>query len=62
MRSAVVSDIQGELVRHGYLPEGSPDGSMGPRTRTAIQEYQRAQGLLVDGKPSAELLEQMRSH
>jgi peptidoglycan hydrolase-like protein with peptidoglycan-binding domain len=62
MRSDLVSDIQGELVRHGYLPAGSPDGSMGPKTRTAIQEYQRAQGLLVDGKASAQLLEHMRSH
>jgi peptidoglycan hydrolase-like protein with peptidoglycan-binding domain len=33
---------------------------MGPKTRTAIQEYQRAQGLLVDGTPSSALLEHMR--
>ena len=61
-RSSMIADIQGELVRHGYLPAGSPDGSMGPKTATAIKEYQRAQGLLVDGTPSAALLEHMRSH
>ncbi len=62
MTSAMIGDIQGELVRAGYLPAGSPDGSMGPKTATAIQEYQRAKGLLVDGTPSAALLEYMRSH
>jgi hypothetical protein len=62
MKSSMIADIQGELVRHGYLPAGSPDGSMGPRTATGIKEYQRAQGLLVDGTPSAALLEHMRSH
>jgi peptidoglycan hydrolase-like protein with peptidoglycan-binding domain len=34
---------------------------MGPKTATAIKEYQRDQGLLVDGTPSAALLEHMRS-
>jgi len=61
-KSSMIADIQGELVRHGYLPAGSPDGSMGPKTATAIREYQRAQGLLVDGTPSAALLEHMRGH
>jgi peptidoglycan hydrolase-like protein with peptidoglycan-binding domain len=59
-KSAMVADIQTELVRHGYLTGGA-DGSMGPKTATAIKEYQRDQGLLVDGTPSAALLEHMRS-
>ena len=59
-RSAMIADIQTELVRHGYLTGGA-DGSMGPKTATAIKEYQRDQGLLVDGTPSAALLEHMRS-
>jgi peptidoglycan hydrolase-like protein with peptidoglycan-binding domain len=59
-RSAMVADIQTELVRHGYLT-AQADGVMGPQTRTAITEYQRDQGLLVDGQPSAALLEHMRS-
>ena len=60
-RNAMVADIQTELVRHGYLTSQA-DGSMGPQTRTAIQEYQRDQGLLIDGQPSAALLEHMRSN
>ncbi len=56
------ADVQGELVRHGYLPRGAADGSVGPKTRTAIQEYQRANGLAVDGLVSQALLEHMRSH
>jgi curli biogenesis system outer membrane secretion channel CsgG len=61
-RSSMVADIQAELTRLGYLPQGSADGSMGPRTKTAIQEYQRAQGLLVDGTASSALLEHMRAN
>lgn len=60
-RSALVADIQTELVRHGYLTGGA-DGVAGPQTRTAIQEYQRDQGLLVDGQASPQLLDHMRSH
>ncbi len=62
MKGSLIADIQGELVRAGYLPAGSPDGSAGPKTTTAIKEYQRAKGLLVDGTPSAALLDYMRSH
>ena len=61
-KSELVQDIQNELTRHGYLPAASADGSMGPRTKTAIQEYQHAQGMRVDGVPSQSLLDQMRSH
>jgi len=61
-RSDLVADIQQELTRHGYLPQGSADGSMGPRTKTAIQEYQRAEGMRADGVASQALLEHMRSH
>jgi hypothetical protein len=60
-RSAMVADIQTELVRHGYLTSAA-DGAMGPQTATAIKEYQRDQGLLVDGQASAALLQHMRSH
>jgi hypothetical protein len=60
-KSALVADIQGELVRHGYLAGGA-DGLMGPKTQTAIQEYQRAQGLLVDGQATQPLLDHMRAH
>jgi hypothetical protein len=61
-RADLVADIQTELVRHGYLPQGSADGAMGPTTKKAIQEYQRAQGMRVDGVASPALLEQMRGN
>jgi len=61
-RNELVADIQTELTRHGYLPQGSADGAMGPTTKRAIQEYQRAQGLLVDGQASSALLEHMRAN
>ncbi len=35
---------------------GLLDGIIGPRTVAAIEDYQRAQGLAVDGKPTRELL------
>jgi hypothetical protein len=35
---------------------------MGPKTKLAIQEYQRDKGLLTDGQPSAVLLEHMRKN
>ncbi len=59
-RNAMVADIQTELVRLGYLTGGA-DGAMGPKTATAIREYQRDRGLLVDGAASAALLEHMRT-
>ena len=61
-RSDLVADVQTELVRHGYLPQGSNDGAMGPTTKKAITEYQRAQGMRADGVASQGLLEPMRSH
>jgi len=60
-KNALVADIQTELVRHGYLT-GAADGAMGPKTKLAIQEYQRDKGLLTDGQPSAVLLEHMRKN
>ena len=58
---ALVRDTQSELQRLGLL-NGPADGSYGPRTGTAISEYQRQNGLLVDGAPSPALLAHMRSH
>lgn len=59
-QGALVADIQTELVRHGYLM-GPADGAAGPKTTTAIQEYQRDQHLRVDGQPSAALLDHLRA-
>ena len=58
----LIADIQTELVRHGYLPQGSNDGAMGPTTKNAIVEYQRTQGMRADGIASPALLEQLRGN
>jgi WD40 repeat protein len=49
-----LAEIQRRLTELGYHP-GSADGRMGPGTRSAIQAFQRARGLRVDGEPSAAL-------
>ena len=52
--NAAVSRVQAGLTRLGYDP-GPTDGIMGTRTKTAIEAYQRDQGLLVDGRPTVQL-------
>ena len=44
-----VREVQLALKAAGFDP-GSLDGRMGPRTRTAIRDFQVAQGLPADGK------------
>lgn len=43
-----VSDVQRALVRAGYDP-GPVDGKAGKRTKSAIKEFQRRNGLTADG-------------
>lgn len=43
-----VIDIQKALKRHGFDP-GSADGKYGPRTKSAVSEFQKDRGLMVDG-------------
>ena len=57
----LVLDTQIELVRLGLLT-GPTDGSYGPKTSAAINEYERNNNLLIDGTPSAALLAHMRAH
>lgn len=52
--------IQEALNAAGH-DAGSPDGQIGPRTRAAIESYQRANGLPVDGVPRAALLRHLRA-
>ncbi len=58
-RDALVQQIQTVLQRIGYDP-GAPDGHMGPLTRSAIDAFQRAQALTIDGQPSQDLLDVLR--
>lgn len=57
--SGLVRDIQSKLVQQGFDP-GPADGKLGPKTRTAITQYQQKNNLLVDGNPSPELLAHMQ--
>ena len=55
---SVVIQVQSRLARAGYY-RGAIDGVMGPRTRYAIQAYERDHGLRVDGGISGSLLRNM---
>jgi peptidoglycan hydrolase-like protein with peptidoglycan-binding domain len=46
--SATVRGLQQLLYRRGYEP-GPIDGLYGPLTQSAVERFQRAQGLVVDG-------------
>lgn len=50
-----VRKIQALLAEEGYKP-GSADGKMGKKTRDAINQFQRDNGLAVTGIPSSGLL------
>lgn len=53
---ALLLEIQRELGKRGYY-KGDPDGKTGPRTTQAIRDFQFAQRVAVDGKPSEALLQ-----
>ena len=46
-----VIEVQRNLVTLGYNP-GTPDGRLGRNTREAIRQFQRDNGLAVDGQVS----------
>jgi peptidoglycan hydrolase-like protein with peptidoglycan-binding domain len=56
----VVLAIQRRLNALGY-DAGVPDGFVGPKTRTAIVAFQKAEGLSADGMPTASLLARMNT-
>jgi len=55
---SVVAQVQARLARAGYY-HGVIDGAMGPRTRYAIERYERDHGLRIDGTISGPLLRSM---
>ncbi len=59
-RSALILDIQRLLIETGQNP-GRPDGKLGPRTRQAIETFQRELGLAIDGEPSTALKERLEA-
>jgi peptidoglycan hydrolase-like protein with peptidoglycan-binding domain len=56
---ALVEDVQRELLATGHF-EGLVDGVTGPRTKVAIEAYQRENKLDVTGEISNGLLEHIR--
>ena len=57
-RSEVVADIQRELTRHGFY-DGAADGVYGPKTDTAIRDFEQAAGLRPSAEPNDALLAQI---
>jgi membrane-bound lytic murein transglycosylase B len=57
---AAAMELQGLLLGMGYQI-GTPDGQAGPRTRAALQAFQKSQNVLADGYPSAAALEVVRA-
>ena len=53
-------ELQMLLARRGF-DAGPHDGRLGPKTRAAVRDYQRAAGLPADGYPNAVLLERLRA-
>lgn len=48
-RGAAVTKLQQQLINLGYLSAGSDDGKFGPLTAVAVMEFQKDQGIAVDG-------------
>ena len=53
-------ELQQHLIARGIL-EGEPDGVIGRGTLEAVKNYQRSNGLQVDGFPTLTLLKRLRS-
>jgi membrane-bound lytic murein transglycosylase B len=51
--------LQTALNARGF-DSGTPDGVMGPATRTGVRGYQRSLGLPADGYPNSELLNRLQ--
>ena len=52
-------ELQERLADLGYDP-GGVDGVVGPKTRTALRQYQRSIGEIPDGYPTSQLLQQLK--
>jgi peptidoglycan hydrolase-like protein with peptidoglycan-binding domain len=54
-RADIVADIQRELARRGFF-EGNADGVYGPKTDTAIRDFEQVAGFKIGAEPSEGLL------
>lgn len=59
--SALIREIQKLLKHSGYTP-GPVDGILGEGTQTAIRQYQKDNGMEIDGDVDNSLLTSLRSH
>nr|WP_246472982.1 lytic murein transglycosylase [Pelagibacterium limicola] len=59
LNKAMRTELQSLLNARGYNV-GTPDGVIGPKTRSGIIAFQRANGLTPDGYPSSMLLSRLR--
>jgi membrane-bound lytic murein transglycosylase B len=57
---ADATELQALLLGMGYQI-GTPDGQVGPRTRAALQAYQKTQNVVADGYPSLAALAVVRA-
>jgi peptidoglycan hydrolase-like protein with peptidoglycan-binding domain len=55
-----VANLQRQLAAQGYNP-GSADGIFGPRTRRAVEAFQQAQGIGVDGIAGRRTFEKLQA-
>ena len=55
-----VRELQ-ESLNAGGFDAGTPDGVMGPATRSAVRRFQQRLGLPADGYPTVELLDRLRA-
>jgi hypothetical protein len=56
MRGDVVKVVQLTLIQGGYMPGGA-DGVFGPKTSSAVSNFQLVKGLVVDGEVGRETAE-----
>jgi peptidoglycan hydrolase-like protein with peptidoglycan-binding domain len=54
-RAEIITDVQRELARRGFY-EGTPDGVYGPKTDTAIRDFEQVSGLRVAAEPAETIL------
>lgn len=52
--------LQTALNARGFA-SGTPDGLMGPATRSALRRWQRSAGLVADGYPTLDLLQRLQA-
>jgi peptidoglycan hydrolase-like protein with peptidoglycan-binding domain len=52
-------ELQALLQKRGY-DVGEPDGAIGKKTKDAIADFQQKQGMAVNGRASAKVLEALR--